>query len=98
MELQSKVQREISLECSILKDTLIEKNKMYGDSFFKTLDEYGNVLMCVRIEDKLNRLKEIILRGAKDGKTDERLIDTVMDIAGYAILSKIYLKRLGENN
>lgn len=98
MELQSKVQREISLECSILKDTLIEKNKMYGDSFFKTLDEYGNVLMCVRIEDKLNRLKEIILRGAKDGKTDERLIDTVMDIAGYAILSKIYLKRLEKNN
>lgn len=98
MELQSKVQREISLECSILKDTLIEKNKMYGDSFFKTLDEYGNVLMCVRIEDKLNRLKEIILRGAKDGKTDERLIDTVMDIAGYAVLSKIYLKRLEKNN
>ena len=96
MESPNEMKRAICLECNKLKELLIEKNKMYGDSFFKTLDEYGNVLMCVRIEDKLNRLKEIILRGAKDGKTDEKLVDTVVDIAGYAILSKIYLKRLGK--
>lgn len=96
MEFPNEMQRAICLECNKLKELLIEKNKMYGDSFFKTLDEYGNVLMCVRIEDKLNRLKEIILRGANDGKTDEKLVDTVVDIAGYAILSKIYLKRLGK--
>ena len=96
MESPNEMQRAICLECNKLKELLIEKNKMYGDSFFKTLDEYGNVLMCVRIEDKLNSLKEIILRGANDGKTDEKLVDTVVDIAGYAILSKIYLKRLGK--
>lgn len=96
MEMQNDMNRLITLECNKLKELLIEKNKMYGNSFFKTLDEYGNVLMCVRLEDKLNRLKEIVLRGSDDGKTDEKLIDTIMDLAGYALLSKIYLKGLGK--
>lgn len=86
-------EREINEECNNLKELLQTKNKMYGNSFFKTLDEYGKVLVCVRIEDKLNRLKQIILNGEKDVKTDERLIDTLMDIAGYAILSKVYIKK-----
>lgn len=62
------------------------------DNFFETLNEYGNSLVCVRIEDKLNRLKQIILKGQNDEKTDERIIDTIMDLAGYAILSKIFFE------
>lgn len=86
-------EREINEECNNLKELLQQKNKMYGNSFFKTLNEYGQILICVRIEDKLNRLKQIILKGEKDVKTDERLIDTLMDIAGYAILSKVYIAK-----
>lgn len=82
---------KINTKCNQLRALLLEKNKMYGNSFFKTLDEYGNVLICVRIEDKLNRLKQIILNGEKDNETDERLIDTLMDLAGYAILSRVYI-------
>lgn len=88
-------QQIIKTECNNLQELLQQKNKMYGDSFFKTLDEYGEVLICVRLEDKLNRLKQIILKGEKDNKTDERLIDTLMDLAGYAILSKVYLGKAG---
>lgn len=91
MEEKHEFQSKISKECDNLKELLIAKNKMYGNSFFKTLDEYGNVLICVRIEDKLNRLKQIILNGEQDGETDERLIDTITDLAGYAVLSKVYL-------
>lgn len=86
-------EREINEECTKLKNLLLTKNKMYGNSFFKTLDEYGEVLICVRIEDKINRLKQIILKGEKDKNTDEKLIDTLIDIAGYAILSKIYVSK-----
>ena len=82
---------KITEECNNLRELLISKNKMYGNSFFNTLEEYGNSLICIRIEDKLNRLKQIILNGEKDMKTDERLIDTITDLAGYAILSKIYI-------
>lgn len=82
--------KAIETECKGLQELLQQKNKMYGNSFFKTLDEYGEVLICVRLEDKLNRLKQIILKGEKDDKTDERLVDTLRDLAGYAILSIIY--------
>lgn len=84
---------EITEECINLGEMLKQKNKMYGNSFFKTLDEYGQILICVRIEDKLNRLKQIILKGENDKQTDERLTDTILDIAGYAILAKAYLSR-----
>lgn len=96
MKIQKDFKNEIGKECDKLKELLIAKNKMYGDSFFKTLDEYGNALICVRIEDKLNRLKQIILNGVEDFKTGERLVDTLTDIAGYALLSKIYLNN--QNN
>lgn len=97
MKEQQEFQNKISVECDKLKELLIAKNKMYGDSFFKTLDEYGNALICVRIEDKLNRLKQIILNGEKDGETDERLIDTITDLAGYAVLSKLYLDKIRQD-
>ena len=58
---EQEMHEKINTKCNQLRDLLLEKNKMYGNSFFKTLDEYGNVLICVRIEDKLNRLKQIIL-------------------------------------
>lgn len=89
------IKEEITKSCDEIKELLITKNKMYGNSFFKTLNEYGNSLICVRIEDKLNRLKQIILKGKKDERTDERLIDTIKDLAGYAILSKIFLNHRG---
>ena len=86
------IQSAINNECSNLNSMLIMKNRMYGNSFFKTLDEYGLTLICVRLEDKLNRLKQIIVKGENTDKTRERLVDTLMDLAGYAILSKIYIK------
>lgn len=97
MKIQKDFKNEIGKECDKLKELLINKNKMYGNSFFNTLDEYGNVLICVRIEDKLNRLKQIILNGGQDGVTDERLIDTITDLAGYAVLSKLYLDKIRQD-
>ena len=92
--LQSLVEANIESRCEKIKGTLIEKNKMYGDSFFITLEEYGDSLICVRLEDKLNRLKQIILKGMSDKESDERLVDTLTDIAGYSILSLVYLENL----
>ena len=35
------------------------KNKNYGDSFSKQFQEYGLTSVCIRLEDKLNRLKSL---------------------------------------
>ena len=38
------------------------KNKNYGDSFSKQFQEYGLTSVCIRLEDKLNRLKKRMLK------------------------------------
>ncbi|PTY39452.1 nucleotide modification associated domain-containing protein [Brachyspira hampsonii] len=84
-------------ECEELKNLLIKKNKDYGNSYDKTLDEFGKQIGLVRIEDKLNRLKTLIL-SKEEPMVEESIIDTVFDIAGYAVLFSIYLKEKEENN
>jgi hypothetical protein len=76
--------------CLLLAKTLKEKNRLYGNSYDKTVAEYGDNIMCVRIEDKLNRLKQLILKGEKE-TIGESVIDTFLDIAGYSILPIILL-------
>ena len=77
---------------SELADILVNKNINYGSSFDLLVDEYGLPGMLIRFEDKANRLKEL-LKGQED-LVGESVVDTLMDIAGYATLSMIYL----ENN
>ena len=40
---EQEIQKAINLKCNQLRELLTEKNKMYGNSFFKTLDEYGSL-------------------------------------------------------
>lgn len=83
-------QTHISMICDEVKDLLIEKNKKYGDSalnparIFSRADTVEQIL--VRIDDKLNRVKQ----GAGLLANDE---DVVMDLIGYLVLLKIALKR-----
>lgn len=74
---------------SELNQTLKAKNHDYGDSYGKSVDDFGNVVMLIRISDKLNRLKQLLNSG--DQKvTDESINDTLMDLAGYALLGLEY--------
>lgn len=87
--------------CNELAETLIKKNKDYGDSYTKTVDEYGLLMGLVRIDDKLNRLKSIMkhtdgkLKTIADLETNvtESPEDTLLDIAGYSILFLNYINR-----
>lgn len=65
-------------------DIVERKNHDYGNSFEKTLNEYGNTAYYLRLEDKLSRLKSL---DKKDKKVaDESRIDTLKDIIGYTLL------------
>jgi len=83
-------QAHIALICDQIKELLLEKNKKYGDSalnptrVFSKADPVEQIL--VRIDDKLNRVKQ----GAGLLANDE---DVVMDLIGYLILLKIALAR-----
>lgn len=85
-------EEKINEACIELANVLKQKNKKYGDSFTKTADEYGNAVLLLRIQDKLNRLKQILILNESVTNTGESELDTLLDLAGYAILAKIYLK------
>lgn len=66
------------------------KNHDYGDSFMDTVDEFGLVAPAIRLSDKLNRFKTIIKSSSQ--VTDEKLEDTLIDMANYAIMTVIWMK------
>ena len=74
-----------------LADILQAKNDAYGDSFTKSVDEDGLLVLKIRLGDKLNRVSSLIKKGELK-ENDESLEDTLLDMAGYAILGLKYLK------
>lgn len=91
-EIKIMIEEKINDACIELANILKEKNKKYGDSFTKTADEYGNAVLLLRIQDKLNRLKQILILKEPINHSDETALDTLLDLAGYAILAKLYLE------
>lgn len=78
------------LICEKLNALYEAKNADYGDSFGKSYKEYGLTMPCIRLEDKLNRLKS--LNFSKSARVSESVEDTLMDLANYAIMTLIELE------
>ena len=74
--------------CSELTALYERKNHDYGDSFGKSFLEYGMAMPCIRLEDKLNRLKSLT-RSGNQQVSDESIDDTLMDLANYAIMTLV---------
>jgi hypothetical protein len=68
-----------------------EKNKNYGNSFDKTLDDDGLIVAKIRLSDKLNRFSNIIKNGI--GETGESITDTLIDLANYAIMTVMWINK-----
>jgi len=77
--------------CDEIKELLIEKNRKYGDSAInpiRILSKSSNTeQILVRIDDKLNRIKNM------QHDEDE---DVINDLIGYFILYKV-AKKLNNN-
>ena len=78
------VEVKIRMVCSELCDFLIEKNRSYGNASAEPVHIFSDASVeeriCVRLDDKLNR----IMNGAEfDGD------DTEKDIIGYLILKRV---------
>lgn len=87
--------------CEELHDLYERKNHDYGDSFGKSFEEYGLVMPCIRLEDKLNRFKTLVKFGG-DGTSskvsEESIRDTLMDLANYALMTVVELDIRGESD
>ena len=80
-----------------LAKILQEKNDAYGDSFTKSVDEDGLLVLKIRLGDKLNRVSSLIKKNELK-ENDESLEDTLLDKAGYAILGLKYLEEHENEN
>lgn len=77
--------------CKELTAVYRKKNSDYGDSFAKLRREYPEAI-CIRLQDKMNRLKSLMVEGKNQQVADESIEDTLMDIANYAIMEIIERK------
>lgn len=76
-----------------MHDLYERKNKDYGDSVHDTYEKYGMISFLVRMEDKLNRVRTLTTDDAIALVSDEKIEDTLIDLANYAILAIIELRR-----
>jgi hypothetical protein len=78
----------------LMVETYEKKNHDYGNSFDKSVDEFGLVSPAIRLTDKLNRFKTLIKTESK--VKDESISDTLLDLANYSILTYLYIKNNNE--
>ena len=78
-----------------LTKVYVAKNKDYGDSFTRSLDKRGIVASIVRMEDKMNRIDSLHDRPTTE--VDESLVDSLEDLANYAIMTAIWLESQAED-
>ena len=82
--------------CKELNQTYRSKNIAYGDSFGKTVQKYGNISALTRMSDKWSRIEALML-GAENNVPDERLEDTLKDMACYCLMTIIEMEEMNSN-
>ena len=89
-ELADTRESEIKKAAAELGDLLARKNRDYGSSFTQQYEKYGLMSALIRMDDKMRRLET--LQGGQQAKVDESISDTLLDLAGYALLAYLEAK------
>ncbi|EPU45475.1 nucleotide modification associated domain-containing protein [Streptococcus agalactiae] len=69
--------------------TFLAKNADYGNSFEKSLDDFGFIAGVVRISDKYNRLYNLT---QNKQNVSESLSDTLNDMANYCMMLSVWME------
>lgn len=73
--------------CDDIKTLYARKNHDYGDSVNDTFNKFGIDAFLVRMYDKINRVYSLT-RPNKDMKVeDEKIEDTLLDLANYSLIA-----------
>lgn len=79
--------------CASMIELHDKKNADYGDAFTKSMDIFGSLYLVSRLHDKVQRLINFSL-GAEVQVKDETVLDTLMDLACYAIMGIEYYQNV----
>lgn len=69
-----------------LEQTYKDKNNDYGNSVADTYEKFGDLSFLVRITDKYNRLLTLCNPNNEQKVKDEKIDDTILDLANYCLL------------
>lgn len=95
--LVDKIQKHKAL-CAELNEIYTKKNNDYGDAFSKTYKDLGIVSAITRISDKYNRLCSLALSDKPMMVRDETIVDTLLDMANYCLMTVIEVKEENKNS
>ena len=95
-DVMNKYDRHMEI-CKKLNEIYIKKNHDYGDAFSESYGKYGAVMPIIRLEDKLNRFRNLVMNGNAEVNT-ESMEDTLLDLANYAIMTVIEIESRERNN
>lgn len=90
-ELHSKLLEE-------MHETYLKKNADYGNSFEESLDKHGPIAALIQMDHKMNRLNNLVRPDNSMMVTEESLMDTVMDLANYAVMTGVWLEKQREGD
>ena len=79
--------------CHEIMELHARKNKDYGNAADASYREFGITSYIIRLNDKMNRLKSLTKPGTTLEVKDESIIDTLKDLAAYAIMAIESLNR-----
>lgn len=66
-------------------DLYERKNADYGNAIEKAIHEFGYVYSACMLFNKLERFKNLIKQDDFEGRVGESLVDTLLDMANYAV-------------
>lgn len=90
---QQEKNKEFQLITAKMLELYSTKNEMYGDSYNKTVQDYGLVAGLGQLAHKFRRIESIIMNPSRDVKY-ESLEDTILDLANYLIITKLSLDEI----
>lgn len=73
--------------CNNIRTLYDRKNSDYGDSVSDTFNKFGIDAFLVRMYDKINRVYSLTRPDVKQMVQDEKIEDTLLDLANYALIA-----------
>jgi hypothetical protein len=69
------------------------KNQDYGDAFHETYKKLGIISAITRLSDKMHRIVTLGTKSSEEQQVkNESIIDTLVDLAAYSIMTIIELE------
>lgn len=94
------IQEEIVIFRTLTKkmgDTFAKKRSDYGQTTTETYHKFGPVSMLTRMHDKLGRLDNLLGKNKKNKVSDESIEDTLLDLANYALITILEMRKKQSN-